>query len=125
MIVPAQQAKSVKMFSSNPLNVAASRLLPEDWTDQSVLPVVSLMLWGIREAGIEVQASPSQPNSETLENLVERMSEANPQQAMDLLTRVDGEVTLSPDALNQVKSPEEGARRLLEALHQNLVATAE
>ncbi len=127
-MIDREQAKKTNLLLHHPLNLAAGQLLPTGWRNPLVLPVVSLMQWGLQEGGVELEVlSADQPEREALENFVNHLAQSSPQRVMTLLTSpLNGsESLMSDDALNQVKSPREGARRLLEALHEALVATAE
>lgn len=123
-----QQLKRNNLLLHHQLNLAAGRLLPPGWKNPLVMPVISLMQWGLQDGEVELEVlSADQPSKETLENFVQHLAQANPNRVMSLLTSpLNGQDQLLADnALNQVKSPKEGARLLLEALHEALVATAE
>lgn len=122
MIETKAHRQQVNLMSHHGLNKAAMRLLPEAMRSRAEMPVLLLMHWALLDGRLVInRASPEHPGREELEQAVLRLMQMPPPKAMEYLTQLDNGFLLTPDALNQVKSPQEGARLLLESLQEKMV----
>lgn len=112
----AEQARA----SSDPLDQAAGDWLQQTpWRGVTGMPMLALMLWGIKETDLVV------PDVDAVEQRVVRMMEEPPERALALLLDPEetGDVMLTAAELQMAETPEDAAWLLLDALHGAMVAT--
>lgn len=124
----AEKMEAIKGTNQLPLNLAAKKFLPPDWQDDTSLHVLSLMRWGISEAGIKYQAiSPGDPTHDEMEFMIVHLDGRLPKKVMRYLETVGGELgddetQITPEEILAAKSPREAAEMLLDALNACMIA---
>lgn len=99
----------ISHLNSLPLNRAAQRLLPPDWTNPGSLHVLTLAQWGTQQ-GIYPE----------LEEKLGALLTQEPRAAMAYVVEApDGSEVLHPTALDSL-SPEEAASLILEAVSDRM-----
>jgi hypothetical protein len=96
-------------------NYQAGTLLSPEWSSPERLHVLSLAMQGL-EQGIEVETPGHPIGQEKVESEVRLLADANPSEVMASLGKV-----LSQEDLDDL-SAEQGARKILEAIKDLLVA---
>lgn len=112
------QQQALSHLNQTSLNQAALKLLPPGWRGTSTLHVLSLALYGTVELGIGVEQPGAPLTDDALEQALIALHD-KPTVAMDLLEPGDEALLLAEDLGDTV---EEGARSVLEAIRDALVA---
>jgi hypothetical protein len=116
-MIDKQALDRIKVLNQEPLNQAAKALLPPLWVSDADLHAVSLMRWGMDEAGISLPTESSQ----MAESLLQQIPRMTPDAAMSLLNSPEGEPMIQPQDLTDAKT---AAALLLETLVQSQQASA-
>lgn len=113
--------EQTKLLNQLPLNRAAKALLPVDWRGEDSLHCLGLILWMVREAGLDPKF---RPGPDSVESMVVKLMRDPPQDAMEYLTTNDsGDVVLTEADLEGLDQ-EEGGVVLVQALADKMIATA-
>lgn len=107
--------ETISRLNQSDPNYQAGTLLSPEWSSPARLHVLSLAMQGL-EAGIGVETPDHQIAQGKVESEVQLLDEANPEEVMASLAKV-----LSQEDLDDL-SPEQGARKVLEAIKDLLVA---
>lgn len=118
----------IQTANEDPLNQMARLLLPTIWREPDELSVLTLMRWGLSNGLYIRPLSPTHPDQDQVEAMIDLLARTEPDKVMAFLTNPetepDGETILTMEAMEQAATPEAAASLLLEALFNSMVVTA-
>ena len=124
MTDPKQLAKyqrTGRLLNQSPLNRAALKLLPNDWSNPAELHVLSLTRWAVQEGGLDPNYK---PGPESLLAMLGKLDRDDPRDALEFLTTSDsGDQVVSAENLKGLNLQEAG-QFLVQALADKMLATA-
>ena len=114
-----QRMNFLRHENRKPLNRAAGEKLNPESLNPSVPNVISLMRWGLDSGKLEIR------NEDALREKLLNLEQQNPREVLRFLEDPEktGDAAISADELRRMKTPEEAAAYLLEALHNAMTAT--